>query len=137
MARIPARPAHLDTKPPSEFEIDDGGLEDELETLRGNIFNGEAVDGVFRGKPPGIPLLVVTNRRLMLVERSMFDDHTALVSAPIKGVSSVSVLFGKDDSVHTATTVGIVMLGGKHQMILSTPEEARELHDMLVWALIG
>lgn len=137
MARIPARPAHLDTKPPSEFEIDDGGLEDELETLRGNVFNGEAVDGVFRGRPPGIPLLVVTNRRLMFVDRAMFDDHTALVSAPLKGVSSVSVLVGEGDSVRTAATVGIVMLGGKHQIVLATSEEARQLHDMLIWALIG
>jgi hypothetical protein len=128
---------HVDALAPSEFEIDDGGLADELETLRGNIFNGESVDGVFRGKSPGIRLLVVTNRRLMLVDKSMFDDHTALVSVPLKGVSSVSVLIGEDDSVQTASTVGIAMLGGKYQVLCSTAEEARQLHDMLIWALIG
>lgn len=137
MARIPASSMHVDAQEPSEFEVDDKGLEDELETLRGNIFNGESVEAVFRGKSPGIPLLVVTNSRLMLVDNSMFEDHTALVSVPLKGVSSVSVLVGKGDSALTATTVGIAVLGGKHQMICETPEEARQLHDLLIWSLIG
>jgi hypothetical protein len=128
---------HVDAQPRSEFEIDDRGLADELETLRGNVFNGEAVEGVFRGKPPGIPLLVVTNQRLMLVCKHTFDDHTALISVPLKAVSSVSVLVGEHDAVRSATTVGIMMLGGKHQLICSSPEEARELHDMLIWALMG
>jgi hypothetical protein len=137
VARIPASSLHVDSKPPSEFEIDDRGLEDELETLRGNIFNGESVEAVFRGKSPGIPLLVVTNSRLMFVDRSMFDDHTALVSVPLKGVSSVSVLVGEGESALTATTVGIAVLGGKHMMICAKPEEARQLHDLLIWSLIG
>ena len=136
MARIPASSMHVGAREPSGFAVsEDDKLAEEMAVLQGNVFNGESVDGVFRGKPGGLPLLAVTNTRLMLVDDFSFEDKTALVSVPLKSVSSVSFVAGPDESLESTTTVGIAMLGGKHLLVCATDEEARQLHDMLIWAI--
>ena len=136
MARIPASSMHVGAHPPSEFRVgEDDKLAEEMAVLQGNVFNGESVDGVFRGQPGGVRLLAVTNKRLMVLDESAFEDRTALISIPLKGVSGVAFLAGPGEEMETTNVVGIMMMGGKHEVICGSEDEARQLHDMLIWAI--
>jgi hypothetical protein len=48
------------------------------------------VDRIFRGRPPGIELLAVTNKRLMFLDCTSYEGRVALTSAPFGRVTSVS-----------------------------------------------
>jgi hypothetical protein len=136
MARIPESSMHIGAKEPSGFAIgDDERLAEELAVIEGNVFNGETVDGVFRGQPGGLSLLAVTNRRIMMVDTAGFEDRCAVMSLPLKSVSGVGFLAGPDESLMTTATVGIKMGGAKHLLICRTEDEARQLHDMIIWAI--
>src|SRR4051794_41116222 len=118
MARIPGSSMHLGAKEPSGFVVgDDERLSEELAVIQGNVFNGEAVDGVFRGQPGGLSLLAVTNQRLMMVDGHVFDDHCAVLSLPLRSVSGVGFLAGPDESLMTTATVGILIQGRKHVLV--------------------
>jgi hypothetical protein len=108
-----------------------------LDTVQNNIFNGETLDAVFRGRPPGLPMLAVTNRRLMLLHGTAYDEGLALISVPLKTVSSVAFVIGEGETLDTTATVGIMMLGGPHLVVCENRQEARELHDSLLWTLIS
>jgi len=137
VARIPASSMHVGAHPPSEFETEERDYAAELAMMQSNVFNGEAVDGVFRGKSPGLALLAVTNRRLMYLDGSSFEGRTALVSSPMKGVSDVAFLDGPDVELQYTTIVGLTVQRSKQFIILPTQEEARQLHDMLIWSIIS
>jgi hypothetical protein len=126
---------YVDAQAPSEFAMDGHGMAEELDVIQGNVFSGESVDGVFRGKPGGLPLLAVTNKRLMFVDDFTFEDKVAIMSVPLKGVSSVGFVAGADESLKSTCTVGIAVAGGKHLFVCRSEEEARQLHDMLIWAI--
>jgi hypothetical protein len=137
VAQIPASSMHVGAHPPSEFVTEEPDFADELSMMQSNVFNGEAVEGVFRGRPPGMPLLAVTNRRLMYLDGDSFEDRMALVSSPIKGVSDVAFLDGPDTELQYTTIVGMTVQRKKMFIVCNGQEEARQLHDMLIWSLIG
>jgi hypothetical protein len=126
---------YVGAQEPSSFAGDAGGMGDELDVIQGNVFNGEAVDGVYRGKPPGLRLLAVTNKRLMYVDDSTFEDSVAVMSAPLKSVASVGFVAGPDEHLKDTTTVAMTIGRAKHLLVCGTQEEARQLHDTLIWAI--
>jgi hypothetical protein len=73
----------------------------------------------------------------MYLDHESFEDRTALVSAPIKGVSDVAFLDGPDVKLSHTTIVGFTVSRQKKFVVCGTQEEARQLHDMLIWSLIG
>lgn len=135
MARIPASSMHVGAKSPSEFAGDADGMADELAVIQGNVFNGESVDAVYRGKPPGLRLLAVTNKRLMYVDEDAYEDQVAVMSVPLKSVAAVGFVAGPDESLQSTATVGMTIGRAKHLLVCGTGEEARQLHDMLIWAI--
>lgn len=135
--------------PTSRMRVDDAPLPTRAEpaaldahsevtqAIQDNIFNGESLDAVFRGEAGGLGLLAVTNKRLMLLDEHTFEQRTALTSVPLKGISKVSFVPLDGETLDTTRTVGVVVGGQAHLVICPTRQEARELHDMLIWTLMG
>ncbi len=136
MAQIPASTMRVD--PPTPLSVDPSDqdpLAVAMLAVQGNVFNGESLEAIFRGSPPGIPLLAVTSRRLMMLDTATFEDRSALVSVPLSGVSCVAFVASGDQSFDATTTVGMVLLRKPVLLVCESREEARELHDMLIWTL--
>lgn len=108
----------------------------DLTVIYDSLFDGEALDGVYRGCEDGVRLLAVTNRRLMMVENTSCDDRRALTSVPYGRVTSVSYLASGDECVAHSTTVGIKVLSTLYELGCRAEEEARELHDLVAWHLV-
>lgn len=126
----------VDTQVPMRVDTtDDDPLAEALVAIQDNIFSGESLEAVFRGEPGGLALLAVTNRRLMLLDKITFEERTALTSVPLRGISRVSFVMNDGETLDTTRTVGLVVSGQAHLVVCPTRQEARELHDMLIWTL--
>jgi hypothetical protein len=108
----------------------------DLAVIHDSLFDGEALDGVYRGCEAGVRLLAVTNRRLMMVETTSCDDRRALTSVPYGRVTSVCYLASSDECVAGSTTVGIKVLLTLYELGCKEEEQARELHDLIAWHLV-
>jgi hypothetical protein len=110
----------------------------EMKVIYGSLFDNEQLDGVWRGCEVGIRLLAVTNRRLIMVENTSFEDRLALTSVPLSRVTSCSYLASSsaDRWVGETTAVGIRVLGMHYEVVCRTEDEARELHDLIAWNLV-
>lgn len=137
MAEIPLSQMRVDDSPlPVRAEPLDGDpLAGAMQAIQDNIFSGETLEALFRGEEGGLALLAVTNKRLMLLDKYTFEERTALTSVPLKGVSKVSFVMLDGETLDTTRTVGVVLGGQAHLVICPTRQEARELHDMLIWTL--
>lgn len=134
MARVPLRPAGADL-PLTVATSTDGPTE--LGLLHDSLFDGERLLGLYRGYEPGVAVLAVTNRRLMMVETTSQAEYRALTSVPFGRVSSVSYLADRDESVAAATTVAVRVHTTFYHLDCATEEEAHEAHDLIAWHLVG
>lgn len=134
MAHIPMSPAVDLSCPGAQAPVTDARTD--LTVIYDSLFDGEALDGVYRGCEDGVRLLAVTNRRLMMVETTSCDDRRALTSVPYGRVTSVCYLAGSDECVAGSTTVGVKVLLTLYELGCRAEEEARELHDLIAWHLV-
>lgn len=110
-----------------------------LELIRNSIFDGEVLGGVVEGRPPGIQLLAMTNRRIILLESSTVEGRLGLTSIPLARLTSVGYLLGKDErdlGMDRASTVAIKVLYLVYELHCADHTSAREVHDELAWGLI-
>jgi hypothetical protein len=52
-------------------------------------------------------------------------------------VASVSYLASTNTSISSPTTVGILTRSGSFELRCQAEEQAREVHDLITWNLIG
>jgi hypothetical protein len=108
-----------------------------LELIRESIFDGEVLGGVVEGRPPGVQLLAMTNRRLILLESATVEGRLSLTSVPAARITSVGLLADRDDlGIGRASTVAIKVLYLVYELHCRDHISAREVHDELAWNLI-
>ena len=136
MARVPMSPSASDIACPAAQTplVDD---RTDLAVIYSSLFDGEQLDGLYRGCDQGVRLVAVTNRRLMMVETTSCEDRLALTSVPFSRVISVCYLASTDDSVASSTTVGILVQEMMYELGCRGAEQARELHDLIAWQLVS
>ncbi len=134
MAETPMRSSEIDTYPPPESGPV-GDVATDLEAIHGNLFDGEAIDATFRGEEPGMQLLAITSRRLMMVESTTHDGYRALTSVPFGRVMTVSFLASGASPLGASHTVGFSVMQGKYRIVCRNTEEARQAHDLLIWTI--
>lgn len=129
-------PEILDTLPGQGPVADPDGRTDFM-AIHDNLFDGERIDGVYRGCDDGVELVAVTNRRLMIVESKIWKGRTALTSMSFNQVASVSYLSSTNTSIINPTTVALQTRAGAFELNCQTEQQAREVHDLITWNLIG
>jgi Bacterial PH domain len=135
MAHVPVSPEILDSCPVPELARPHGN-ETNLMAIQANVFDGERIDGVYRGCDKGAQLLAVSNRRVMIVETDTCEGREALTSVPFGRITSVSFVASDDGSIAASTTVGIRVHSTRYELCCQTKEQAQEVHDLITWNLI-
>jgi hypothetical protein len=130
---LAAPPASPET---SSVEHDSAGRQAALTAAYGAIFEGEQVDGVYRGAGQGFEVVVVTNRRLLIIDDAG-EERTSLTSVPFGRVTSVGLLSPPGEPVAAATTVQLRVLSVAYELDCRSEDEACEMHDLITWHLIG
>ncbi|MBO0848193.1 MAG: hypothetical protein J2P20_01915 [Pseudonocardia sp.] len=136
MARVPMSPEILDTLP-APGPVPDLDSRTDFLAIQDNLFDGERIDGIYRGGRGGAELLAITNRRLMIVESEIWEGRTALTSMSFSQVASVSYLASEDTTISSSTIVGIRSRSGSYEVHCQTEGQAREVHDLITWNLVG
>jgi hypothetical protein len=136
MAQIPMSSGTLDAYQQHDPDAVPEHSTSAMAAIHNSIFEGEVLDGVFRGSAPGIQMLGVTNRRLIMFENVSRDQHLCLTSLPLSRLGSVSFMLQGNDNLDTATVVVFRMMMSFFELHCRDRQDAREAHDLVVWHLI-
>jgi hypothetical protein len=131
MAQVPLSSASLDT-----YAVSAHDERADLSAVRSNLFDGEAIDRVYRGHGSGVQLLALTSQRIMMVERTTWDGRLALTSIPYGRVTAVSFLAEDNQPIDIATTIGIRVTSLAFELNCADAEQARQAHDLISWTLL-
>jgi hypothetical protein len=111
---------------------------DQLEQVQSGLLQGERLFAVYDGKGVGTGYLALTDRRVIIADKSFVGRAVALVSMPYHKVSSVAVLsdaslagrFFSTSVLHVATGAG------SHEIEFRGADKARQAHDLILSNLI-
>ncbi len=112
--------------------------QDQLEQIRSGLLDGEQLYGVYDAKGGGTGFIALTDRRVILQDKSFVGKRIALVSIPYDRVYSVAVV--SDASLagrFFSTSVLHISTGaGGHEVEFRGADKARHAHDLILTRLI-
>jgi hypothetical protein len=111
---------------------------DQLEQVQSGLLEGEQLHGVYDAKGGGTGFIALTDRRVILQDKSFVGKRIALVSIPYDRIYSVAVLsdaslagrFFSTSVLHVATGAG------GHEIEFRGADRARQAHDLILTNLI-
>jgi Bacterial PH domain len=109
---------------------------DQLEQIQNGLIQGERLYAVYDAKGAGTGFIGVTDRRVVIQDRSFVGKKTALVSLPYSRISSVAVVSDKSfaGSFFGTTSIGITSSDGRyHEVDFRGTDKARHVHDLILW----
>ncbi|GAA4925044.1 hypothetical protein EV188_102892 [Actinomycetospora succinea] len=108
-----------------------------VQAIRRDILEGEQIYGIFGDRHGPTALIGVTNRRVLFMDAAYDDGRVALTSVPLKQIVSCSYITTVDQPVTEATVVGIKVGRNMFEVSCVSPEEAQDVHGLIMWHLIG
>ena len=120
----------------AEQVIHDRG--DQLRQVQGGLLDGERLYAVYDAKGGGTGFVALTDRRVILQDKSFVGKREAIVSVPYSRIASVAVLsnasviggfFGSSAIVLTTNA------GSHHEVEFRGTDKARHAHDLVLWHL--
>lgn len=140
MAQVPTTPSILDSDLTPEWTSgsDRTDLSVYFSAIKDNAFDGERIDGMYRGGESGVQVLAITSRRLMMVvESALWKERLALISVPYGRVTAVGILANAKGNIASSTTIGIQVSTSYYEMVCESAGIAREAHDLITWTLVN
>jgi hypothetical protein len=131
MAHVPLSSASLDTLAVSAHDE-----RADLSAVRNNLFDGEAIDRIYRGRGSDVQLLALTSQRIMMIERTAWGGQLALTSIPYGRVTAVSYLAEDNQPIDVATTIGIRVASLSFKLKCVDVDQAQQAHDLISWTLL-
>jgi len=108
-----------------------------VQAIRRDILEGEQIYGIFGDRRGPTALIGITNRRILLMDAVYDDGRVALTPVPLRQIVSCSYISATDEPVTDATVVGIKVGRNMFEVSCVSPEEARDVHGLIMWHLIG
>ncbi|MCD2191954.1 hypothetical protein LQ327_00935 [Actinomycetospora endophytica] len=105
--------------------------------MRRDLLDGEQIYGIFGDRRGATPLVGITNRRVLLVDAAYDEDRVALTSVPLRQITSCSYITASGTAITESTVVGIKVGRNMFEVSCNSPEEAQEVHGLIMWHLIG
>lgn len=105
--------------------------------MRRDLLDGEQIYGIFGDRRGATPLVGITNRRVLLLDAAYDEGRAALTSVPLRQIVSCSYITAADTAISEATVVGIKVGRSMFEVSCKSPEEAQEVHGLIMWHLIG
>lgn len=111
---------------------------EQLRFVQGGLLDGERLHAVFDCKGAGSGFVGLTDRRVILEDRSFVGGKVALLSIPYSRIATVSVLTNKSmfgnffsGGELLVTTVG----GSRHTAEFRGVDKTKFAHDFILWHL--
>ena len=108
-----------------------------IQAMRRDILEGEQIYGIFGDRQGDTAFVGITNRRVVLMDTVYGDDRVALTSVPLQQIVACSYITSATEPITEATVVGIKVGRTTFEVSCSSPEEAQDVHHLIMWHLIG
>lgn len=108
-----------------------------VQAIRRDILDGEQIYGIIGDRRGATPVVGITNRRVLLVDAAYDEGRTALTSVPLRQIVSCSYIAAADTAITETAVVGIKVGRSMFEVSCDSPDEAQEVHGLIMWHLIG
>ncbi|MDF2975585.1 MAG: hypothetical protein K0S40_313 [Actinomycetospora sp.] len=108
-----------------------------VEAIRRDMLEGEQIYGIFGDRRGPTALVGITNRRVLLMDGQYAEGRVALTSVPLRQIVCCSYITAADQPITEATVVGIKVGRTQYEVSCTSPEEAQDVHGLIMWHLIG
>ena len=107
----------------------------QLGVIQDSLLETEQLYGVYASNTPGIALVGVTNRRLILLDTAFPGGRTALITVPFSRVTTVSYVSTDAEPIFSAT-LAIQVARTYYEVTCRTEQQASDLHDLVTYHLL-
>ena len=111
---------------------------EQLDQVTSGLLEGETVHAVYDAVGTGTGFLGITDRRVILQDRSFAGKKVALTSVPFSRIHSVSVISDKSwtGSFFSTSSIAISTSHGEHQIDFRGSDKAHHAHNLILWYVL-
>lgn len=112
---------------------------DQLEQVRSGLLEGEIIYAVYDATGAGTGFLAITDRRVILQDKSFTGKKIALTSIPYSRINSVSVLSDRSwtGSFFSSSSIAVATSHAVHLVEFRGADKAHHAHNLILWHMIG
>jgi hypothetical protein len=111
---------------------------EQLDQVFSGLLEGETVYAVYDAIGAGTGFLGMTDRRVILQDKSFAGKKIALTSVPYSRISSVSVVSDKSwtGQFFSTSSIAITTSHGVHTVEFRGSEKAHHAHNLILWHVL-
>jgi hypothetical protein len=112
---------------------------DQLQQVQSALLPGERLYAVYDAKGVGTGYIALTDRRVIIADKSFIGRAVALVSMPYRSVSSVAVVSNARFTGNFFSTCSIIVTsagGVHHEIEFRGEDKARHAHDFILASML-
>jgi hypothetical protein len=111
---------------------------DQLQQVRDGLLEGETVYAVYDAVGAGTGFLGITDRRVILQDKSFVGKRFALTSVPYSRITSVSVVSDKSwgGAFFSTSSIAITTSQGIHEVEFRGSDKAHHAHNLVLWHMV-
>jgi hypothetical protein len=110
----------------------------QLEQVTQGLLDGEVVYAVYDAIGAGTGFLGITDRRVILQDKSFVGKKVAITSIPYGRITSVSVVSDRTwtGGFFSTSTIAIQTSHGTHEVAFRGNEKAHHAHNLVLWHMV-
>ena len=111
---------------------------EQFEQVRSGLLEGEGIYAVYDAIGAGTGFIAVTDRRVILQDKSFAGRKIALTSIPYNRITSVSVLSDKSwtGSFFSTSSIAVGTSHATHQVEFRGADKAHHAHNLILWHML-
>lgn len=111
---------------------------DQLQQVQDGLLDGEAVYAVYDAIGAGTGFIGITDRRVILQDKSFVGKKIAVTSIPYNRITSVSVVSDRTwtGSFFSTSTIALTTSHGTHEVDFRGNEKAHHAHNLILWHMV-
>lgn len=111
---------------------------DQLAQIQSGLREGENLIAVYDCTGSGTGFVGITDKRLILQDKSFVGKKIALTSVPYAQIRSVSVVSDKSvmGKFFSSSSIAVDIGGTIHEAEFRGEDKARHVHDVILWAIL-
>lgn len=111
---------------------------EQLAQIQSGLLEGENLLAVYDCSGAGTGFVGVTDKRVILQDKSFVGKKIAITSVPYSQIRSVSIMSDKSmmGKFFSSSAIGINIGGTVHEAEFRGIDKARHVHDVILWAIM-
>jgi PH (Pleckstrin Homology) domain-containing protein len=108
---------------------------DQYEQIVSGLLEGERVIAVYDATGAGTGFIGVTDRRVIVQDKSFVGKKIALVSIPYSKITSVAVVSNKSwaGSFFSSSSIAVIAGPHVHEVEFRGQDKAHHVHNVILW----